>query len=129
VRLSFGDSKGRGTNAEELGEKRIELDRWYHFRVQWKAVPDKDGRCCVLMSDRKLPKDLDEDDALFRYSGPIGYTLASRPGGIGDGPSGHGRQTIREQQGIYQGPHLDPNTHHGYCIDNVAVYQRAPLPE
>jgi len=32
-------------------------------------------------------------------------------------------EVANEQQGICQGPHLDPGTHHGYCIDNVEIYQ------
>ena len=123
--IIFGDSKGHGTHSRELWKHKTELDRWYHFRVQWNVSPDDNGRLIVLMSDRKLPRDLTKADTLFSYAGPIGYTLKSTPDPAADTKSGHNRRNIREQQGIYQGPHLDPSSHHGYCIGNVAIYQLA----
>ena len=100
----------------------MQLGKWYHFRVQWKVSPDADGRCVVFMSDKKLPQTLTQEDLLFRYAGPIGYTLRGRTEAEINQGGGHGGRTIREQQGIYQGSHLAPTAHHGYCIDHVAIY-------
>jgi hypothetical protein len=119
-----GDWKGHGLKTRHFGEKQIELGRWYHFRVRWRITPDDRGLCIVMMSDTKLPENLTDADVLFAYQGPIGYTLKRKPNS-GNPNQGdfHGAFTIREQQGIYQGPHPDPATHHGFSVDNLAIYK------
>ena len=102
-----------------IGTYAAKLDHWYHIRMRWNISPPNtnktqgDGGCKVYLSDTVLPKDLTEANVLFNYQGPIGY--ADRPGHDGD--------NIREQQGIYQGAHTLLPVHHGYCIDNVAIYE------
>jgi hypothetical protein len=120
--ILHGDCKGHDKH-EIFGEKTIQLNHWYNFRVKWNVSPDKDGLCVVMMSDSRLPKDLDDSDILFRYAGPIGYTLKSKPPAVAAEGNHHGPLTVREQQGIYQGAHEAPNSHHGYSIDNLAIYK------
>ncbi len=119
-----GDKTGHNQRHQNLGEKQIELGHWYHYRVKWKFSPDENGECTVMMSDTKLPKDLTDNDILFSYKGPIGYKVDgwNDPAVPIDGTT-HAPNTVREQQGIYQGPHVDPATHHGFSVDNIAIYQ------
>ncbi len=124
-----GDWKGHGLQTNHFGEKQIELGHWYHFRVKWRITPDENGQCVVMMSDKILPKDLTDADILFSYKGPIGYTLKGKPNtGTPNNGNAHGPFTIREQQGIYQGPHVDPATHHGFSVDNLAIYKLSAAP-
>jgi hypothetical protein len=105
---------------EILGEQRVTTGSWYHFRVQWNVSPDQNGLCIVQMSDQKIPSQLTDQETLFSYRGPIGYV--EKPALVSD-YADHGPISIREQMGIYQGPHLDPESHHGYSAANIAVYQ------
>lgn len=124
--ISSSDPNGRNSSSHSFGEKKLELGRWYHFRVRWNISPDEHGGVLVMMSETKLPKDLTYQDTLFRYDGPIGYRVKNwdHPEVSVDGDE-HAPNTVREQQGIYQGAHIDPKSHHGFSLDNVAIY-RAP---
>jgi hypothetical protein len=117
-----GNSKSDHARSQVLDEREVEPGRWYHCRVQWNIMPERmsapgrTGCCIVQWSDRVLPRDLADHDTIIRYLGPIGYS--ARPGHDGD--------QVREQEGIYQGPHVRTDAHHGYCIDHVALYGPAP---
>ncbi|MEI8290386.1 MAG: heparin lyase I family protein [Verrucomicrobiota bacterium] len=111
--------------AVERGQCKIEPGQWLHFRILWHISPNENGRVTVFMSKQRLPKDITAADMLFNYNGPVGYAATTKPSGnAGEKSLGHPLNTIREQQGIYQGPHLSPESHHGICVANVAIYEQ-----
>ena len=125
LRWSRNDRPSR-IETVERGQCQVELGQWLHFRVLWRVSPDEQGRVTVYMSKQKLPKDLTAADTLFSYQGPVGYSAATKTSDSGGEKAlGHPLNTIREQQGIYQGPHLSPASHHGTCVANVAIYEQS----
>ena len=120
--IIFGDAKGHGSR-KGFGEMQVALDHWYHYRVQWNISPDENGEVVVMMSDTKLPKDLTAQDVQFRYRGPVGYRVENwNDLHIPLDGTQHEPNTVREQQGIYQGAHPDAGSRHGFSVDNVAIY-------
>jgi len=124
LRWSRNDRPTR-IEAVERGQGPVEPGQWLHFHVLWHVSPDDQGRVTVWMSKQKLPKDLTAADTLFSYQGPVGYSAATKSSDTaGEKALGHPLNTIREQQGIYQGPHLSPTSHHGISVANVAIYEQ-----
>ena len=118
--ILFGSDAPDSIEKRQFGEQRVTLGKWYHFRVEWNVSPNQNGRCIVQMSDQKLPSQLTAKETLFRYRGPIGYVEPSVP--VAD-YADHGPTSIREQMGIYQGPHLNLQAHHGFSVANVSIYR------
>jgi hypothetical protein len=65
---------------------------------------------------------LREGDVLFDYHGPIGYTLNGKP----ESEKNSHSNSIREQQGIYQGAHPAKTSFHAVSIANVRIYEFRP---
>jgi len=117
--IRYGDRKG-AESRRFRGRKALELGKWYHFRYQWRIAPGSDhGRLKVWFSDERWGDDLEETDVLFDYHGPIGYTLSGKP----ESEINSHSNSIREQQGIYQGPHRAETSFHAVSIANLRIYQ------
>jgi hypothetical protein len=117
--IRYGDRKG-AESRRSRGRKTLKPGKWYHFRYQWHIAPGSDnGRLKVWLSDERWGDSLRDTDVLFDYHGPIGYTLNGKPESENNSHS----NSIREQQGIYQGAHLAKPSFHAVSIANVRIYQ------
>jgi hypothetical protein len=117
--IRYGDRKG-AESQKFRGRNTLKPGKWYHFRYQWHIAPGSDnGRLKVWLSDQRWGDNLRETDVLFDYHGPIGYTLNGKP----ESEVSSHSNSIREQQGIYQGAHLAKTSFHAVSIANVRIYQ------
>lgn len=117
----YGIRRGSKIKFVQSSEKTVQLGKWYHFRYEWHVEPGTDKSYCkIWMSDEHKGDELNNKDLWYSYVGPIGYTLEGKPENEMEPLS----RNLREQLGIYQNTHPNPNSFHAVIYDNVKIYQK-----